>query len=384
MDMMSTMDAVSISVFRQDEDAAMLAVSQRKRKRDGMRYRLHGKSGLRVSELCLGAMTFGSEWGFGADEVASREMFDAFATAGGNFIDTAHVYSDGSSERLVGDFVKADRDHFVVATKYTPHTGSDLSRSGNSRKNMMRSVDESLRRLGTDFIDLYLVHFWDGTTPIDEIMRGLDDLVSAGKILYIAVSDMPAWRIAQANMLAELRGWSAFIGMQVEYSLIERTAERELIAMAEETDMGVTAWSPLGGGVLSGKFSRGGNGDTRRRSGDISPRNLEVADLVVDIAREIGRSPAQVALAALMQLRPEAGVIPIIGGRTPEQLVDNLGCLDLKLDEAHLKAIDDQTAIEPGFPHKMLQADHVRDLAFGRGNADLLDNHRLRRIGRRG
>jgi aryl-alcohol dehydrogenase-like predicted oxidoreductase len=349
-----------------------------------MRYRLHGKSGLRVSELCLGAMTFGSDWGWGADDTDSRAMFDAFAEAGGNFIDTAHVYTEGASERLVGECIKADRDHFVVATKYTPHTGTDLSKSGNSRKNMMRCVDESLRRLGTDHIDLYLLHFWDGTTPIEEIMRGLDDLVSAGKILYLAVSDVPAWKIAQANTIAELRGWSAFIGMQVEYSLTERTAERELIPMAEELDMGVTAWSPLAQGVLSGKFNSGTpNEATRQQRDQIPPRNLEIAQLVVDIAQKIGRSPSQVALAALMQLRPEAGVIPIIAGRTPAQLKDNLGCIDLVLDDAHLKALDEKTAVDPGFPYNMINADYVRDMAFGQGNAALIDNHRLRRIGRK-
>ncbi len=349
-----------------------------------MRYRLHGKSGLRVSELCLGAMTFGSDWGWGGDDAASRAMFDAFAEAGGNFIDTAHVYTEGASERLVGDCVRADRDHFVVATKYTPHTGTDISKSGNSRKNMRHCVEESLRRLGTDYIDLYLLHFWDYTTPAEEIMRGLDDLVSAGKILYVAVSDVPAWQIARANTIAELRGWSPFIGMQVEYSLTERTAERELIPMAEELDLGVTAWSPLAQGILSGKFlGNGTDQPTRQQRDQIPQRSQEIAQLVVDIAKQVGRSPSQVALAAIMQLRPEAGVIPIIAGRNADQLKDNLGCLDLKLDPEHLAMLDAKTAIEPGFPYTMLGADFVKDMAFGRGNAALLDNHRMRRIGRR-
>jgi aryl-alcohol dehydrogenase-like predicted oxidoreductase len=347
-----------------------------------MRYKLHGKSGLRVSELCLGAMTFGSDWGWGGNDSESRAMFDAFAEAGGNFIDTAHVYTEGASERLVGEFVKADRDHFVVATKYTPSTGTDISKSGNSRKNMRHSVEDSLRRMGTDYIDLYLLHFWDGTTLIEEIMRGLDDLVRAGKVLYVAVSDTPAWQISRANMLAELRGWSPFIGMQVEYSLTERTTERELIPMAEELDMGVTAWSPLAQGVLSGKFN--GNGATeatRQQRDQIPPRSLEIAQLVVDIAKEIGRSPSQVALAAIRQLRPAAGVIPIIAGRNAAQVKDNLGCVDLVLDPAHLKALDDKTAIEPGFPHAMLSRSYVQDMAFGQGNAALLDNHRKQRLG---
>ncbi len=349
-----------------------------------MRYRLHGKSGLRVSELCLGAMTFGSDWGWGANDADSRAMFDAFAEAGGNFIDTAHVYTEGASERLVGDFISADRDHFVVATKYTPSTGTDLSKSGNSRKNMRHCVEESLRRLGTDYIDLYLLHFWDGTTPIEEIMRGLDDLVSAGKVLYVAVSDTPVWQIARANMLAELRGWSPFIGMQVEYSLTERTAERELIPMAEELDMGVTAWSPLAQGVLSGKFNGNGTAEaTRRQREHIPARSLEIAQLVVNVAKEIGRSPSQVALAALRQLRPAAGVIPIIAGRNATQVKDNLGCVDLVLDAEYLKALDEKTAVDPGFPHDMLKSRMVKDFAFGRGNDTLVDNHRAQRLGRK-
>lgn len=348
-----------------------------------MRYKLHGKSGLRVSELCLGAMTFGSNWGWGGDEAASRAMFDAFAEAGGNFIDTAHVYTEGASERLVGDFISADRDHFVVATKYTPHMGTDLSKSGNSRKNMRHCVEDSLRRLGTDYIDLYLLHFWDYTTPVEEIMRGLDDLVTAGKVLYVAVSDVPAWQIARANMLADLRGWAPFIGIQVEYSLAERTAERDLIPMAEELDLGVTSWSPLAQGVLSGKFLSGGsNTPTRQQREQIPQRSLEISQLVVDIAKDVGRSPSQVALAALRQLRPEAGVIPIIGGRNVEQLRDNLGCLDLVLDAAHMKAINEKTAVELGFPHEMLSQEMVKDMAFGRDNARRLDNHRMRRLGR--
>lgn len=286
-----------------------------------MRYTLHGRSGLRVSELCLGAMTFGSDWGWGADDAESRRMFDAFAEAGGNFIDTAHVYTEGASERLVGEFVRSDRDHFVIATKYTPSTGTDISKAGNGRKNMRRCVEDSLRRLGTDHIDLYLLHFWDGTAPVEEIMRGLDDLVSAGKVLHVAVSDTPAWQISRANMLAELRGWSPFIGIQVEYSLVERTAERELMPMAKELDLGITAWLPLAQGVLSGKFLDGGtNAATRQQAERVPPRHQEIARKVVEIAREIGCSPSQVALAAIRQLSRWGAIIPIIGGRNLAQI----------------------------------------------------------------
>ena len=343
-----------------------------------MRYKIHGRSGLRVSELCLGAMTFGSDWGWGGNDEDSRAMFDAFAEAGGNFIDTAHVYTEGASERLVGEFIAADRDHFVVATKYTPSTGTDISKAGNSRKNMMRCVEESLARLGTDHIDLYLLHFWDFTTPIEEIMRGLDDLVSAGKVLYIAVSDVPAWRISRANMLADLRGWTAFIGMQVEYSLIERTPERELFPMAKELDMGMTAWSPLGQGVLTGKFLGNGTGEaTRMPASHIQPRHNEIAQVVVDVAKEYGCSPAQVALAAIRQLSKWGDIIPIIAGRNAAQVKDNIGCLNVTLDESQLNRLDEATRIDMGFPHTMLQQDFVRDFSFGRGNYDKFDNHRL-------
>ena len=342
-----------------------------------MRYKLHGRSGLRVSELCLGAMTFGSDWGWGGDDEQSRAMFDAFAEAGGTFIDTAHVYTEGASERLVGQFIESDRDHFVVATKYTPSTGSDISKAGNSRKNMMRCIEQSLTRLGTDHNDLYLLHVWDGTTPIDEIMRGLDDLVSSGKVLYIAVSDTPAWQISRANMLADLRGWSSFVGMQVEYSLVERTAERELLPMAKALDLGITAWSPLAQGVLSGKFLGAGTTEaTRQQASRIPARHMEIAQLVLDIARDYGCSPSQVALAALRQLSKWGDIIPIIAGRNAAQIKDNIGCLSVTLDADQLRRIDEATAVDPGFPHAMLKSQFVRDFTFGRGNADKFDNHR--------
>lgn len=199
-----------------------------------MKYRIFGRSGLRVSELCLGTMTFGTEWGWGSDKEESKKVFDTFAEAGGNFVDTANRYTEGTSERWLGEFVKSERHHFVVATKYTlrDQTG-DLNFAGSHRKNMMRSVEESLRRLDTDFIDLFWVHAWDPFTPVEEVMRGLDDLVRAGKVLHIGVSDTPAWVISQANTLADLRGWTAFAGIQIEYSLLQRSAERDLLPMAK-------------------------------------------------------------------------------------------------------------------------------------------------------
>lgn len=343
-----------------------------------MRYKLFGRSGLRVSELCLGAMTFGKDegfWRFGSDAATARAVFDRFADAGGNFIDTAFVYGNGQSEALLGEMIQADRDHFVIATKYTPSQEGDIVKAGNSRKNMMRCVEQSLRRLKTDFIDLYWVHFWDGTTPAEEIMRGLDDLVSAGKVHYVAVSDAPAWQISRANMLAELRGWSPFVGIQVEYSLAQRTAERELLPMARALDLGITAWSPLAGGVLSGKFLAD-TADSARGSRARVPAPLnEVARQVVAVAREVGASPSQVALAWLRQQQRYGEVLPIVGARTLAQLEDNLGCLNLELAPEHWQRLDQATAVSLGFPHEFLASPMSRDMACG-GKADLLDNPR--------
>jgi aryl-alcohol dehydrogenase-like predicted oxidoreductase len=227
-----------------------------------MKYRLLGKSGLRVSEAALGTMTFGEEWGWGAAKDEARKVYDTYREAGGNFIDTANVYTNGSSERFVGEFIKDHRQGIVLATKYSNAApGNDPNAAGNHRKSMMQAVDASLSRLQTDYIDLYWVHIWDQMTPVEEVMRGLDDLVRQGKILYAGISDAPAWWIAQANTLAELRGWSRFAGLQIEYSLIQRTVERELVPMAKALDLGLTAWSPLANGVLTGKYHGNGGAD---------------------------------------------------------------------------------------------------------------------------
>ncbi|QDX82669.1 aldo/keto reductase [Denitratisoma sp. DHT3] len=344
-----------------------------------MRYKLFGRSGLRVSELCLGAMTFGKDdqfWQFGSDTAESRRMFDTFADAGGNFIDTAFIYGNGASEELLGDFVRADRDHFVLATKYASTLERDLSKSGNSRKNMMRCVEQSLRRLKTDHIDLYWLHVWDDTTPVEEIMRGLDDLVAAGKVHYVAVSDTPAWQISRANMLAELRGWTPFAGIQVEYSLLERTPERDLLPMARALDLGITAWSPLAGGVLTGKFLDG-KGEGRGQHQPMTERQRTVATLVVDIAREVGCTPGQAALAFIRQQDRFGTIYPILGARTQAQLQDNLGCLSVTLNDEQWQRLERATAPELGFPHDILQGPMIRDMLFG-GQADRLDNHHRR------
>lgn len=344
-----------------------------------MRYKLLGKSGLRVSELCLGTMTFGEDWGWGSSEAESRKVFDAFFEAGGNFIDTANVYTNGTSETLLGGFLKGDRGRAVLATKYTnAMPGTDPNAAGNQRKNMVQAVEASLKRLGTDYIDLYWLHVWDRLTPLEEVMRAFDDLVRQGKILYAGVSDMAAWTVARANTLAELRGWTPFVGLQIEYSLIERTVERELIPMAEALGLGVTAWSPLSSGVLTGKYS-GETVDPNARmnspmmkgfGGAASGRTRAVVAEVKAVAGEVGRSSAQVALAWLRQ-RPTP-VIPIVGARRLDQFLDNLACLDLTLTPEQVGRLDAVSHVELGFPHDFYGIDMVKALTYG-GLRDRID-----------
>lgn len=336
-----------------------------------MKYSLLGKSGLRVSEAALGAMTFGEDWGWGAAREEARKVYDTYREAGGNLIDTANVYTNGSSEQFVGEFIKDHRQSIVLSTKYSnAMPGNDANAGGNQRKNMMQAVDASLRRLQTDYIDLYWVHIWDQMTPVEEVMRGLDDLVSQDKILYAGISDAPAWWIAQANTLAELRGWSRFAGLQVEYSLIQRTVERELLPMAKALNMGVLAWSPLANGVLTGKYHGNGNAEAGRMSRqemqEFMPeqeRTKRVVAAVKAVAEQTGRSMAQVALAWL-RYRP-VPVIPIIGARKVAQLQDNLASLELDLSAEQVKSLDDASSVEVGFPHYLYNAQMTRALAYG-------------------
>ena len=331
-----------------------------------MHFRLLGRSGLRVSELCLGTMTFGTEWGWGSDKETSQKVFDTFAESGGNFVDTANRYTDGTSERWLGDFVNSDRDHFVVATKYTLRDRlGDLNFVGNHRKNMMRSVEDSMRRLDTDFIDLLWVHAWDDTTPVEETLRGLDDLVRSGKVHYIGISDSPAWIASKANTMAELRGWTAYAALQVEYSLLQRTPERDLLPMAAHYGMAVTAWGALGGGALTGKYLKGDTGRINEKSARRNDRANTIAQKVIDVATELGVTPGQVALNWVRQNRQDVNVIPIVGARTPEQLQDSLGALNFQLPETALQILNEASAIELGFPHEFLQSDGVRDVIYG-------------------
>jgi aryl-alcohol dehydrogenase-like predicted oxidoreductase len=336
-----------------------------------MRYRLLGNSGLRVSEAALGALTFGEESGWGSSKDEARMVYDAFREAGGNFIDTANIYTNGTSESRLGEFMKDHRQSVVLATKYSCATrGTDPNAAGNHRKNMMQAVEASLKRLQTEYIDLYWVHVWDQITPVEEVMRGLDDLIRQGKVLYVGISDAPAWWVAQANTLAQLRGWSPFVGLQIEYSLIERTVERELVPMAKALNLGLTAWSPLANGMLTGKYHGHGSPEQGRMSSDTmkvfmpeQQRTDHVVSAVKAVSDQTGGSMAQVALAWLRYR--SVPVIPIIGARKLSQLQDNLASFELVLSAEQVKALDEASQIDPGFPYSFYAKEHVRANAYG-------------------
>jgi len=326
-----------------------------------MHYRTFGRlTGLRVSEYALGAGNFGTGWGTGAEPADARLIFERFAEAGGTLIDTAESYQLGESETLLGDFLAADRDHFVVATKFS---------TGNDRKSMIQAVEGSLKRLKTDRIDLYWVHFQDGVTPIEEVLRGLDDLVTSGKILHAGFSNFPAWRVARAQTIAELRGWSPIAGIQVEYSLVERTADRELLPMAEALGLGVTLWSPLGGGLLTGKYRESDAGrltDWKRLvHTEDSDQKTRIVDELLAIADELDVPPAQIAMAWLRDrdARSTTSLISIIGPRTVAQLDDYLAALDVTLTREQADRLDAVSAPTLGVPHGMGAA--MRETVLG-------------------
>jgi aryl-alcohol dehydrogenase-like predicted oxidoreductase len=346
-----------------------------------MRYKLLGRTGLRVSELCLGTMTFGEEWGWGASKEESRKIFDAFADAGGNFIDTANLYTGGTSERFTGEFLKGRRERFVLATKYTLNMfPDDPNAGGNHRKNLVQSLEASLKRLGTEYIDLYWVHACDFMTPVEEMMRALDDAVRAGKVLYVGISDAPAWIVSRANTLAELKGWSPFAGLQIQYSLADRTPERDLLPMAKALDIAVTPWGVLGGGVLSGKYKSLKDRPAGARytkdeewaAANVTDRSLRIAEAAGAVARETGKTPSQVALAWVRQ-QPYGVIVPILGAKTLAQLKDNVGCLDFTLEPPQLERLDAASRVELGFPHEFLV--RARPYVFGK-TFPLIDNHR--------
>ncbi|WP_255510933.1 aldo/keto reductase [Kribbella pratensis] len=307
-----------------------------------------------MSELILGAMTFGEQGGVGAPIAECRQMLDLYAEAGGNAIDTAINYRDGASEEFLGELLTGRRESFVLGTKYTvSRERADPNAAGNHRKNLRASLETSLRRLRTDYLDVYWVHMWDRDTPLEETMRALDDAVQAGKVLYVGISDAPAWVVARANTLAQWRGWSSFIGLQVPYSLLQRDIERELLPMAESLGLGITSWSPLAGGALSGKYTL----PTPPSGGRLAPESLSardhaVARVVQDVADELGATPSQVAIAWTMSRSPL--IHPIVGARTADQLRDNLAVVDLVLPPETIARLDEATAVALGFPYDFI------------------------------
>jgi aryl-alcohol dehydrogenase-like predicted oxidoreductase len=326
-------------------------------------FRLLGRSGLRVTELCLGTMTFGADWGWGAERDESRRIFSAYADAGGNFIDTANNYTDGSSEQFVGEFVGNDRERFVLATKYTlTIDASDPNAGGNHRKSLVRSLEQSLRRLGTDYVDLLWLHMHDPMTPIDEAVRALDDQVRLGKVLHVGISDSPAWVVAQAHTLACLRGWSPFVALQLPYSLSGRDPERELLPMAAALGLAVTPWGVLEAGALSGKPAA----ERRWPEDGTSPTTERVVEVLRRVAAELECTPAQVAIAWLLHRPTHPTIVPIVAARRREQIVENLGACEVKLEAAQLAELDEAGKPSLGFPRDFLESDGVRSLIYGK------------------
>lgn len=340
-----------------------------------MRYSILGRSGLRVSKLCLGTMTFGPGAEWSRSETDARVVFDAYVEAGGNFIDTANMYTGGESERIVGRLVASDRERFVVTSKYAnavPGRG-DPNAAGMHRKSLRQSLDQSLKRLNLDYIDLYMVHWWDFTTPVEEVQRALDDAVRAGKILHVGLSDVPAWVVSRAQTFHEQQGLTSIACMQLEYSLVERSIEREHIPLSQAFGIGVMAWSPLAGGILSGKYTRqrAKEGSVRLDSMQLqalNERNREIALAVDAIADRIGVASSQVALAWVMS----RGVIPIVGATTAQQMRENMRAADLQLDRDILAELDKASAFERGHPYGMLEWDMSISLGYG-GMFDQID-----------
>jgi len=337
------------------------------------RYRLLGKSGLRVSPLSLGTMTFGTEWGWGTEKDECRRIFDAYVEAGGNFVDTANFYTNGTSETLLGEFLAGRRDSIVLATKYalTMRPG-DPNSGGTHRKNLVQSLEASLKRLRTECVDVLWIHAWDDTVQVDEVMRALDDVVRAGKVLHVGVSNAPAWIVARGNTLAELRGWSPFIGMQVQYSLLERSIEREILPMCHDFGLAGVMWSPLAGGFLTGKYARTAAGSTddldqslraATNKGRIKDRNLAILSAVEAVAAETGQPASRVSIRWVMQKAGTTSVV--LGARTLPQLQDNLAAATLELSSAQMEKLDEASRIEAGYPHDYLKSNSVTRFLYG-------------------
>jgi aryl-alcohol dehydrogenase-like predicted oxidoreductase len=340
-----------------------------------VRYRHLGRSGLRVSTISLGTGNFGDGWGHGASVHAARDLYDQYRSAGGNLIDTSSNYQFGDAEVYLADMIASDRDEVVLATKYSTGTTMDsgLQMTGNGKKSMVQSLEASLRRLKTDRVDLLWAHAPDNATPIDEIMRAFDDLVRSGKVLYVGLSNFPAWRVATGATIAAARGWAPLVAIQTEYSLAERAAERDLLPMAEAFGLGVLGYSPLGGGMLTGKYRRG---ETGRAQSSISQflhheedgNKAAILDAVEEITREANATADAVAISWSMS----KGVIPVVGPRTTGQLRANLAAAQLHLSPAQIDRLDAASALQLGYPHDTRFDPGAANAVTG-GKADLLD-----------
>ena len=343
-------------------------------------YRLLGNSGLRVSPMCLGTMTFGEDWGFGADYETSKKIFNTYADGGGNFIDTANIYTNGTSEEYLGKLLEGQRDRFVVATKYTLNTDpKNPNAGGNHRRSMITAVEDSLKRLKTDYIDLYWLHAWDYRNSIEEVLRALDDLVRQGKILHIGLSDTPSWIVSEGQAIAKLaegiakmRGWTLVSAIQIHYNLVERTSEADMIPMAEHHNITPLAWSPLAGGVLAGKYTMsdlekeddgGGRKQMSQSMGQLNERSIGIGNKVKEIAKEIGRSPSQVSLNWLLQ--QPGGTIPIVGARKLSHVEDNLQAVDFTLTPEQIERLNAISSFDSPFPHNFLTPQLIDSMVDG-------------------
>lgn len=340
-------------------------------------YRLLGNSGLRVSPMCLGTMTFGTDWGWGADFETSQQIFNTYAGRGGNFIDSANIYTDGSSEEFLGRLLEGKRDRFVLATKYSLNTDpKNPNAGGNHRRSMITAVEDSLKRLKTDYIDLYWLHAWDYRNSIEEVLRALDDLVRQGKILHIGLSDTPSWIVSEGQAIARLRGWTPVSAIQIHYNLVERTSEADMIPMAEHHNITPLAWSPLAGGVLAGKYTMedlkedndgDGNGSGRKEMsqsmGQLNERSIEIGEKVKEIAEEIGRSPSQVSLNWLLQ--QPGGTIPIVGARKLSHVEDNLQAVDFTLTPEQMQRLNEVSSYQPSFPRNFVTPQLIDSMVDG-------------------
>ncbi len=329
---------------------------------------IFGNTGLKVSKMCLGTMTFGETWGFGSDEKEAGKILDYYLDNGGNFIDTADKYTDGDSERILGKFLKERRRRCILSTKYSLLTDEhDANSFGNHRKNLVLSVEDSLKRLKTDYIDLLWIHTWYFENQVEDVVRAIDDLVRLGKVLYWGISDSPAWLCSEAHTISKYRGWTPLSAIQIEYSLIQRTSERELYPFAEHNNIGVTGWAPLSGGLLTGKhFKEGHDVDSKRIDRALNlktERNERILESLITLAKEMGITPAQLALAWLHAYKPNH--VSIIGARKIGQLKDNLSALQINIPKEIIEKLDAVSQIELGFPHDMVNGERMQKVMYG-------------------